>query len=237
MPVDPRRPSAVRTYGSKPRKPSTTHLWDGTRDVPRRQPLADSTLRTANERPQTTNSGLGGFVRGVVDWLSPKKTRQKAPRKVSAPQNAPSARAHRSSLDDDSDDDSDFPNGDCSIASTADTLIASTPKKDAKADPGSLGGLDLLLHFCVDHNVLDFSDHITQRLATASITKLGEASYSEVFALKNSDRTSSVLKIVPFNQTLDKTDALISKLEDILQEIRISTALADVDGFADFKGY
>jgi hypothetical protein len=237
MPVEPRRPSAVRTYGSKPRKPSSTHLWDGARDVPRRPALADTTQKATNEPAKATSSGISGFVKGVVDWLSPKKTRQKAPRKGSAQQNGPSRRARRISLTDDSDDGNDFHDGDISTASTADTLIASTPKKDTKATPEPLSGLDLLLQFCVKHNVVDFSEHITQKLATASINKLGEASFSEVFALKHPDGKSGVLKIVPFNETLDETNALISNLEDILQEIRISTALAKVDGFADFQGY
>jgi hypothetical protein len=240
MPSDPRRPSALRTYGSKPRKPSSTHLWDGTRDVPRRPALADTTQKTTNEPAKAASSGISGFVKGVVDWLSPKKTRNKAPRKGSVRQNGPSRRARRISLSDDSDDSdggNDFHDGDISTASTADTLIASTPKKDTKATPEPLGGLDLLLQFCVEHNILDFSEYISERLVTASISKLGEASFSEVFALKHPDRKSSVLKVVPFNETLDENDTLTSNLEDILQEIRISTALAKVDGFADFQGY
>jgi hypothetical protein len=243
MPLEPRRPSAVRTYGSKPRKPSSTHLWDGARDVPRRPALGDTTQKTTNEPAKASSNGISGFVKGVVDWLSPKKTRNKAPRKGSAQQNGPSRRARRISISHDSDasdDGNTFHDGDlstASTASTADTLIASTPKKDTKATPEPISGLDLLQQFCVKHNVLDFSEHITQKLATASISKLGEASFSEVFLLKHPDGKSSVLKIVPFNETLDENNSLISNLEDILQEIRISTALAKVDGFADFQGY
>jgi hypothetical protein len=229
---EPRRPSAVRTYGSKPRKVSTTHLWDGTRDVPRRVPLGDNTATQTNERKQAR--GLGGFVKGVVDWLSPRKSRQTVSRKLSGKENSPSRQSHRVCLDDDDDDDD---NADVSIASTENTLVASTPKKDHKATPEPKTGLGLLLQFCVKDSILDFSEYIAEQLTTANVIKLGEASFSEVFTIKHQDGRSTVLKIVPFNDTVEDKDHLTSNLGDILQELRISNVMANVDGFADFQGY
>jgi len=231
---DPRRPSAVRTYGSKPRKVSSTHLWDGSRDVPRRLPLAEHPASKTNERTPTT-SAIGGFVKGVVNWLSPQKARKTVPRKTSGKENALSTRAPAACLSD--DDDHEDNDADTSIASTADTLIASTPKKDSKATPEPKTGLDLLLQFCVEDRVLDFSEHLTDLLTNASVRKLGEASFSEVFTIKHQNEKASVLKIVPFNHTADEIETPASTLEDILQELRISNTMSKVDGFADFQGY
>src|SRR5271170_1460394 len=175
----------MRTYGSKPRKISTTHLWDGTRDVPRRQPLGENTT-DSNERK---NTSLGGFMKGVVDWLSPKKPRQtNLSRKVSTKENKLVKPGARFSL---SDDD----NGDVSVASTStmETLIASTPKKEAKEESEKKEGIDLLLQFCSKEEVVGFSEYIEELLLDAEIRKLGEASYSEVFTLKHSQGTTNVL--------------------------------------------
>jgi len=226
--ADVRKP-VMRTYGSKPRKISSTHLWDGSRDVPRpRQPLGENTSES-NERK--TNTGLGGFMKGVVDWLSPKKPRQTgATRKVSKKENKLVKRGARFSLSDDGDEEVSV-----SSASTAETLIASTPKKEQKAKTEVKEGIDLLLQFCSKDEVVVFSEYIGELLLDAEIRKLGEASYSEVFTLKHSDGTTAVLKIVPF--ALEGKDTAISNLEDILQEIRISQAMTNVEGFADFHGY
>ena len=231
---DPRRPSAVRTYGSKPRKVSSTHLWDGSRDVPRRLPLAEHPASKTNERTPTT-SAIGGFVKGVVRWLSPKKARKTVPRKTSGKENALSRQAPTVCLSDDDDDEHN--DADTSTASAADTLIASTPKKDSKATPEPQTGLDLLLQFCVEDRVLDFSEKVTDLVANASVRKLGEASFSEVFTIKHQNAKASVLKIVPFSHTADQNETSASTLEDILHELRISNAMAKVDGFADFQGY
>ena len=223
-----RKPTIIRTYGSKPRKVLSTHLWDGTRDVPRRQPLDENTAEIT-ERKNT--SGIGGFMKGVVDWLSPKKPRQAIPRKVSGKDNKLSKRRERFSL---SDDDV----VDVSIASTADTLIASTPKKmEEKLSVQPKEGVELLLQLCSKEEVVGFSTYIDGILENAEIRKLSEATYSEVFTLKQNDGTTNVLKIVPFLETRDEKDNSMSNLEDILQEIRISRVMANIEGFADFQGY
>ena len=223
-----RKPTIIRTYGSKPRKVLSTHLWDGTRDVPRRQPLDENTAEIT-ERKNT--SGIGGFMKGVVDWLSPKKPRQAIPRKVSGKDNKLSKRRERFSL---SDDDV----VDVSIASTADTLIASTPKKmEEKLSVQPKEGVELLLQLCSKEEVVGFSTYIDGILENAEIRKLSEATYSEVFTLKHNDGTTNVLKIVPFLETRDEKDNSMSNLEDILQEIRISRVMANIEGFADFQGY
>jgi len=170
-------------------------------------------------------------MKGVVDWLSPKKPRQtKLSRKVSTKENKLVKPGARFSL---SDDD----NGDVSVASTStmETLIASTPKKEAKEESEKKEGIDLLLQFCSKEEVVGFSEYIEELLLDAEIRKLGEASYSEVFTLKHSHGTTAVLKIVPF--AIEGKDTPISNLEDILQEIRICRAMTNIEGFADFHGY
>ena len=222
--TDARKP-VMRTYGSKPRKVSATHLWDGSRDVPRRQPLGENTTAENDERKST--SGLGGFMKGVVDWLSPRKQqRPTATRKG----NKMSKQNRTLSLSDDED-------GDVSNASTADTLIASTPKKEEKLTPELKEGIDLLLQFCSKGEIVEFTEYINGSLENAELRKLGEASYSEVFTLKHNDGTTNVLKIVPFFENSSEKDNSMSNLEDILQEIRISQVMADVEGFGDFQGY
>ena len=226
-----RKPTAIRTYGSKPRKASSTHLWDGSRDVPRRQPLGENTNQN-NERKSTT--GMGGFMKGVVDWLSPKKpSRPKitTTRKASEKESKLSKRNARFSLSDNEDI------VDVSLASTAETLIASTPKKEEKVASELKEGIDLLLQFCLKGEVVGFTEYIDGILQSAEVRKLGEASYSEVFTLKHKDGATNVLKIVPFFVNSDSKDNSMSNLDDILQEIRISRAMANIEGFADFQGY
>jgi hypothetical protein len=113
-------------------------------------------------------------------------------------------------------------------------LIASTPKKEVKEESEKKEGIDLLLQFCWKEEVMGFSEYINELLLDAEIRKLGEASYSEVFSLKHGDGTTAVLKIVPFD--VERKDTSICNLEDILQEIRISRAMTNIEGFADFHG-
>jgi hypothetical protein len=220
----------IRTYGSKPRKvSSSTALWDGTRDVPRPRvkPLGENTNDVNRERKQ---SALGGFVKGVVEWLSPKKVRPTQPKPEKGKENTLSRRRERVSL---SDEEEDILN--TSVESNL-TLIASTPKKEKESTAEAKTGIDLLLQFCLKDEVVDFTEFMNGVLATAEVKKLGEASYSEVFTLIHGNGTKTVLKVVPFNETTDEKSSSSSNLEDILQEIRISKAMSEMDGFADFKG-
>jgi hypothetical protein len=181
-------------------------------------------------------------MKGVVEWLSPRKARVPSVREVSARgagKENKLARERRFSLSDDDDE------GDVSVASSATTttLVASTPKKEKEAetetekDLEAKEGIDLLLDLCSKNEVVAFDEYITGLLDTATITKLGEATYSEVFTLRHHDGTTAVLKVIPFNQGEGDRDTSMSSLQDILQEIRISRAMAKVEGFADFQGY
>ena len=106
---------------------------------------------------------------------------------------------------------------------------------DVELDGGKW--IDLLLQFSSKEEVVGFSEYIDGILENAEIRKLNEASYSEVFTLKHNDGTTNVLKIVPFLETSHEKDNSMSNLEDILQEIRISRVMANIQGFADFQGY
>ena len=175
-------------------------------------------------------------MKGVVEWLSPRKTRVPSVRKVSAKAGGKEntlARERRFSLSDDEED------GDVSFASTTtSTLVASTPKKEKEIETlEAKDGIQLLLEYCSEDEIEEFDEYIDGLLETATITKLGEATYSEVFTLRHRDGTTAVLKIIPFYQDEDLKDTSLSSLQDILQEIRISKAMAKVEGFADFQGY
>jgi hypothetical protein len=222
------RRAPLRTYGSKPRKFTPTQLWDGSRDVPRRPALGENT----NELNDKKNTGLGGFMKGVVEWLSPKKPPLPQISKVrrgSNKENKLSKPDERFSLSDDEDD------ADTSVESFA-TLVATASKKEDKDIAEPKEGIELLLQFCTKDETVRFTEYIEEALKTASIHKLGEATYSEVFTLNRKDGTTAVLKIIPFNTTPDEKDTSMSNLEDLIQEIRISRAMANIEGFADFQG-
>jgi hypothetical protein len=224
--------NTMRTYGSKPRRFNSTDLWDGSRDLPRR-PLAESNNET-NE--QKNVGGLGGLVKGVVGWLTPKKAHQANPRTI-----VPEPEGSESELSLSNDDEKNI-----SVASTAEsaetaeTLIASTPTKENKSPPELITGTDLLMQFCASSEVLKFGIYVDDLLQDVKLCKLGEASYSEVFTLTYSDGTTRVLKIIPFfegSEQAQEKGSSSCNMQDVLQEIRISRAMANVEGFADFQGY
>src|SRR5271156_607640 len=220
--------TSIRTYGSKPRKVSSTSLWDGSRDVPRARALVDSTNQINHERKNS--SGLTGLVKGVVEWLSPKKSRSTESRNISDKENNPSKLRKRVPIFDEEE-----VSDDASIKSVS-TLISSTPRKESTgSEPKE--GVGLLLQFCSKEEIVVFSEYMNTLLENATVEKLGEASYSEVYTLTAADGTTTVLKVVPFLDTLQEKDTGMSNLDDILQEIRISRAMTKLEGFADFRGY
>jgi hypothetical protein len=87
-----------------------------------------------------------------------------------------------------------------------------------------------LLQLCTDQTILDFTECIKSMLKDSSIRKLGEASYSEVFLQSRLSSDSTVLKIIPFGQEEQ------CELKQIFQEVRITKAMAAVEGFIGFKG-
>src|SRR5690606_12417339 len=91
--------------------------------------------------------------------------------------------------------------------------------------------LEELLEICTEHDVVDFTQYIKGLTRRSRITKLGEASYSEVFlqSFSNLNKTN-VLKIIPFGE---KDQCFISQ---ILQEVRITRTMAQFPGFIGFEG-
>ena len=159
-------------------------------------------------------------MKGVVEWLSPRKARVPAVRKVSSRSTRSTrsgkenrlSRERRFSLSDEDDDE-----GDVSIASTAtSTLVSSTPKKEKEKEADvsveKKEGFDLLLEFSTANEVVEFEAYIQGLLKTARISKLGEATYSEVFTLIDNDGTTAVLKVIPFNSA-DEKDTSMSNLQ------------------------
>ncbi|RPB08909.1 hypothetical protein P167DRAFT_567611 [Morchella conica CCBAS932] len=104
--------------------------------------------------------------------------------------------------------------------------------------------IEELLGLCTTPTVLDFTEYITALQATHTVTKLGEASYSEVFLstphpTPTTTTTSSpttttprttVLKIIPFAAPEQCT------LTSILQEVSITRTMAVHKGFIGFHG-
>jgi len=219
---------SIRTYGSKPRKVSTTALWDGSRDVPRPRALAETTNHINHRRKNS--SGLTGLVKGVVEWLSPKKARSEEYRNILDKENNPSKLRKRVPIEDEEEV------SDVESIKSVSTLVASTPKKES-AGSETKQGVELLLQFCSKEEVVAFSEYMSTLLENAKVEKLGEASYSEVYTLTTTDGNTTVLKVVPFSDTLQEKDTGMSNLDDILQEIRISRAMTKLEGFADFRGY
>jgi len=93
-------------------------------------------------------------------------------------------------------------------------------------------GADVLLELCTEREVLEFDQYIDSLLENSSIRKLGEASYSEVFlqSRTDSDSSTTVLKIIPFGQE-DQCE-----IKSIIQEVRISKTMAEIEGFIGFRG-
>lgn len=90
-----------------------------------------------------------------------------------------------------------------------------------------------LLQLCSEPKIVDFAAHIEALLRESTVRKLGEASYSEVF-LQQSDAgppSGTVLKVIPFG----KEDQC--EVQSIVQEVRITKAMAEIEGFIGFRGY
>lgn len=94
--------------------------------------------------------------------------------------------------------------------------------------------LDNLLSLCTVNSVLDFTAHITSQLQYSTLSKLGEASYSEVFlqssALEqNSSPSRTVLKIIPFGHP---AQCPVSQIHD---ELLITVEMSPLPGFIGFQ--
>lgn len=93
--------------------------------------------------------------------------------------------------------------------------------------------VDDLLSICTIPRIVNFTDQINTILTTSTITKLGEASYSEVFLQLTPTPTSTiatVLKIIPFG------GADQCALPSIIQEVSITDAMGLIPGYIGFRG-
>lgn len=93
--------------------------------------------------------------------------------------------------------------------------------------------LDELLRACTVPNIIDFTTHINTTLTTSTITKLGEASYSEVFLQLTPMPTfmiATVLKIIPFG------GADQCALSSVIQEVSITDSMGLIPGYIGFRG-
>lgn len=95
-----------------------------------------------------------------------------------------------------------------------------------------LSETEQLLQLCTTTEVINFTAQIESIMKSSTLRKLGEASYSEVFLQTpaNSDSTT-VLKVIPFGKE-EQCEA-----KSILQEVRITKAMAGIEGFVGFRGY
>ncbi|KAF8423604.1 hypothetical protein EV426DRAFT_534107 [Tirmania nivea] len=93
--------------------------------------------------------------------------------------------------------------------------------------------LNQLLSLCTVNEVIDFSEHIQSELKSSTLSKLGEASYSEVFLRTPHTKSSppparTVLKIIPFGYP---TQCPFKQIHD---ELLITVAMAPIPGFIGF---
>ncbi|KAG4304538.1 hypothetical protein PORY_001931 [Pneumocystis oryctolagi] len=91
--------------------------------------------------------------------------------------------------------------------------------------------IDSLLSFSSYSNILDFSDYISSLLSTYVISKLGEASFSEVYLMESKNGNEVVLKIIPFGKENQE------KPQEVLHEIRITAKMSSINGFVKSKGF
>lgn len=94
----------------------------------------------------------------------------------------------------------------------------------------NLSQMEKLLSLCKTPTVMDFQSYIYRASTGGTISKLNEASYSEVFIQENTKLGySKIYKIIPFgNEELDQ-----SPIQDILQELGIAKLVMSLDGFVD----
>ena len=109
--------------------------------------------------------------------------------------------------------------------------VSEEPYEEEPASSAGSPSAEQLLHLCTNPSVLDFEEYINSLAETSSVRKLGEASYSEVFLqLTPGSLSTTVLKIIPFGGE-DQCE-----LESIIQEVRITKAMGDIEGFIGFRG-
>ncbi|EMR09024.1 hypothetical protein PNEG_02797 [Pneumocystis murina B123] len=101
-------------------------------------------------------------------------------------------------------------------------------KNEVKKESSIIGSL---LSFATQTNVYEFSDYISSLLSKYSISKLGEASYSEVYLIKTENYDETVLKIIPFGKEGQITS------QEVLHEVRVTTKMSSIDGFVKSKGF
>ncbi|KTW28399.1 hypothetical protein T552_01661 [Pneumocystis carinii B80] len=100
-------------------------------------------------------------------------------------------------------------------------------KKKVKESPI----IESLLSFTTQKEVYEFSSYISSLLPKYSISKLGEASYSEVYLMKTENCDETVLKIIPFGK-----DGQLSS-QEVLHEVRVTTKISSINGFVKSKGF
>jgi serine/threonine-protein kinase haspin len=90
--------------------------------------------------------------------------------------------------------------------------------------------LDTLLGLCNSSSICDFTTYISDTVKEVDMTKLAEASFSEVFIQRDKTKnTSMIYKIMAFgNEELEQVP-----VQDIIQELSIARLLMSLDGFVD----
>ncbi|CAN6672873.1 hypothetical protein TRVA0_047S00584 [Trichomonascus vanleenenianus] len=88
--------------------------------------------------------------------------------------------------------------------------------------------LDVLLGLCNSSTICDFDSYA--RSISPGLSKLAEASFSEVYIQNNRETfTSKIYKVIPFgNEELEQLPA-----QDIIQELTVARLLMTLDGFVD----
>lgn len=99
------------------------------------------------------------------------------------------------------------------------------------ASEAELLDMHTLLRLCEQREPEDFASYIASLLESGVMTKLGEASFSEVYLGASSDDSGpTVYKVVPFGEGIDEVP-----INDVIQEVRISQAMSTSKGFVKLK--
>lgn len=138
-----------------------------------------------------------------------------------------------------------------------DLIIAATPSRPSRqvtpATTSSQGTLHALLSACSSNEIHAFNDFLSSSVllgllpsrAHATFTKIGEASYSEVFSIKRG-KHDLIIKVVPLlpacsmpSTSSEETEVPdCSSPEEVLREVEITQTMTRLEGggFVEFKG-
>ena len=124
------------------------------------------------------------------------------------------------------------------------TIDCKPPKRTCRPSKPSLPEETLrqvrpLLRYSGDKQPTEFSEWLQKWLNVCNITKIGDGTFSDVYSLKSKANPSDsvVGKLIPLRlqSGRGKTSMKLTPVHQALAEVKMMEALADVEGFAEFR--